>query len=144
MLYLVFPLAKSAVTVILMPHVAWSCVALYHMVSLRVNLRAELGLFEHAYFPIYNMVPGLLAPPCMFHLCVLGQWTSRKAPWPCWPFKLPICALMRFTTASIYERQRGCIALAFTACVLLAVACSHRHAEAVNKGAASSATWHWL
>ena len=37
---------------------------------------------------------------------------------------------------------RGCIALAFTACVL-AVACSHRHAEVIPSRVASSATWHW-
>ena len=39
---------------------------------------------------------------------------------------------------------RECIALAFTACVL-AVACSHRCADAVKggAGAVSSATWHW-
>ena len=36
---------------------------------------------------------------------------------------------------------RGCIALAFTACVL-AVACSHRLADTVKR-VASSATWHW-
>ena len=37
---------------------------------------------------------------------------------------------------------RGCIALAFTACVL-AVACMHHLAEVMPSRAASSATWHW-